>query len=170
MDNNIKKWCSNKDNIKILFMIGMAIILIFVLIHRFGGNGTQTSDASMAPHKTGIDSQAQASVPKYIQTMPYKKRSEKMVSYGQKPPPFLKRDLFFSRKIRNNPIRNGEREELNLELTATIIDSQGAVAIIGNEVLGMGEIVEGLRVTSIKNNEVILSKGKAQYVLRIKEE
>jgi hypothetical protein len=169
---NIKNWCSNKENIKILVMIGMAIILMVILKISFGGKAVQTSDSSAAHYETGTESLTQDSAREYIKRIPETApaRSKKLMFRGLKPPPFLKRDLFFSRTTGTKPTRKAEHvEEVKLELTATIIDGQGALAIIGNEVLGMGEVIKGLRVTSIKKNEVILSKGKKQYVLRIKE-
>jgi len=171
--SNIKNWCSNKENIKILIMIGMAIILIVVLKNRFGGTSAEKSDSSKVRYETGMESQAQAATRDNYKRIPEKspERSQKVKFSGLKPPPFLKRDLFASRIPVTNPKRKAEQmEEVKLELTATIIDGQGALAIIGNEVLGMGEMVNGLRVTAIKKNEVILSKGKKQHVLRIKEE
>ena len=170
---HLKNWCSNKENIKLLIMIGMAIILLIILKIRFGAKAVHTPDTSSAHYETGTASITQDAVRGYIKRIPEKApaRSEKVMYHGLKPPPFLKRDLFFSRTTGTKPNRKAEHmEEVNLKLTATIIDGQGALAIIGNEVLGMGEMVEGLRVTSIKNNEVILSKGKRRYVLRITEE
>jgi hypothetical protein len=170
---NIKNWCSNKENIKILIMIGMAIILLIILKIRFGAKADHTPDASAARYETGTESLTRDSVREYIKRIPEKPpaRSEKVMSHGLKPPPFLKRDIFFSRTTGTELTRKAEHvDEVKLELTATIIDGQGALAIIGNEVLGMGEVVKGLRVTSIKNNEVTLTRGKRQYVLRIKEE
>lgn len=169
---NIKNWCSNKENIKILVMIGMAIILVVILKIRFGEKAVHIPDTSAAHYKTGTELQTKDSVREYSKTIHERPpaRSEKVVFHDLKPPPSLKRDLFFSRKPGTKPIGKEEHvEEVKLELTATIIDGQGALAIIGNEVLGMGEVIEGLRVTSIKKNEVVLSKGKRQYVLRIRE-
>ena len=171
--DNLKKWCSNKENIKILIMIGMAIILIVVLKNRFGETSAEKSDSSAVGHETGMEAQNQAGTLAYDKRIPEKTpaRSQKVKFNRFKQPPFLKRDLFSSGNPVFKPIRKTEQMDgSNLELTATIIDGQGALAIIGNEVLGMGEMVNGLRVTAIKKNEVILSKGKKQHVLRIKEE
>ncbi len=88
-----------------------------------------------------------------------------------KPPSSLKRDLFSSGRSMDKVKRNPDKKELkNLELKATIIDGQDPLAIIGDEVLGIGGSVEGLKVTAIKNNEVTLSKGGSQYILRMKKE
>jgi hypothetical protein len=170
---NIKKWCSNKENIKILFMIGMAILLIVVLKHRFSGNSAKTSDSSAVSHETVMKAQTQDGTGGFDKRIQDKApaRSQTVKFNGLKSPPFLKRDLFYSGNPEIMPIRKaGQMERNNLELTATIIDDQGALAIIGNEVLGMGEMIKGFRVTAIKNNEVILSKGEKQHVLRVSEE
>ena len=169
----IKNWCSNKENIKILIMIGMAIILMVILKIRFSGKAVHISDSSAAGNEAGIESLTQDSAGGNNSRIPEQApaRSQKVIFHSPKPPPFLKRDLFSSRNPGTNPKRKAEQtKEVNLELTATIIDGQGALAIIGNEVLGMGDTVKGLRVTAIRKNEVVLSKGKRQYILRIKEE
>ena len=171
--DNIKNWCSNKENIKLAIMIGMAIIFVFVLKSRFSGKAVITSDSSVLSNETQIESLHQDSVRGYNTRMQEKTpaRLKEMNDHDLKPPPFLKRDLFSSRNPEIKPKREAaQMEAANLELTATIIDDQGALAIIGNEVLGIGEMLMGLRITAIKNNEVILSKGKSQHVLRIKEE
>jgi len=171
--DNIKNWCSNKENIKILFMIGMAIILLVILKIRFGGKAVHTSGSSVAGYEAEMKTPVQDSVRVDNKKMPERApaRAENVMYRGPKPPPFLKRDLFTSRNPVTKPKRKtGKVEKVNLELTATIIDGQGALAIIGNEVFGMGDMVQGLRVTSIKKNEVVLSKGKRQHVLRLKEE
>jgi len=171
--DNIKNWCSNKENIKILFMIGMAIILLVILKIRFGGKAVHTSGPSVAGYEAEMKTPVQDSVRVDNKKMPERApaRTENVMFRGPKPPPFLKRDLFTSRNPVTKPKRKtGKVEKVNLELTATIIDDQGALAIIGNDVFGMGDMVQGLRVTSIKKNEVILSKGKKQHVLRLKEE
>jgi hypothetical protein len=171
--DTIKNWCSNKENLKIVIMIAMAIILLVILKNRFTEKAVHTSDASAAGYETASASLSQDAARGYKARIPAKRpaRPNKGMVQGLKPPPFLKRDLFASRKPGTNPTRMAEHvEEVNLELTATLIDGQGALAIIGNEVLGMGEMIQGFRVTAIKKNEVILSKGTKQYVLRIKEE
>lgn len=82
-------------------------------------------------------------------------------------PPYLTRDLFSSgylkHKSRGIPRETGK----GLKLKATIIDGRNPLAIIGDEVLGIGEFLNGLEVTDIKNNEVILSKGENKYRLRM---
>ncbi len=171
--DKIKHWCSNKENIKILVMIGMAIVLVVILKIRFGGKAVHTSDASVAGYKAGMETAAQDSVRAENRRMPERApaRIENVMFRGPKPPPFLKRDLFSSRNLVTKPKRKAKKvEKVDLDLTATIIDGQGALAIIGNEVFGMGDMVQGLRVTSIKNNEVTLSKGKRKHIIRIKEE
>jgi hypothetical protein len=171
--DKIKIWCSNKENIKILLMIGMAIILVVILKNRFGGTEAEKSDSSEASYENRMEPQTEIAIGGYDKGIPKRApaRSKTTKLKGPEPPPFLKRDLFFSRYSELNPkIKGEEMEDLNLELTATIVDGRGALAIIGNEVLEMGEMVNGLRVTAIKNNEVILSKGKRKYVLRINEE
>ncbi len=82
-------------------------------------------------------------------------------------PPYLTRDLFsagyLKHKYRGIPGEIGN----SLKLKATIIDGLDPLAIIGDEVLGIGEFVNGLEVTDIKSNEVILSKGGNKYRLRM---
>jgi len=171
--DNIKNWCSNKENIKLVVMIGMAIVLLVILKIRFSEKAVPASDSSAVRYETGIESLPQDSVRVDNRRMPERApaQSENVMFQNPKPPPSLKRDLFSSRNPGTKPKRKaGQVEKANLELTATIIDGQGALAIIGNDVFGMGDMVQGLRVTSIKNNEVILSKGKKQHVIRIKEE
>ena len=171
--DTIKNWCSNKENVKIVIMIGMAIILLVILKNRFAEKTVHTSDTSAAGYETKLASLSQDAAQRYNARIPAKTpaRLNKGMVQGLKPPPFLKRDLFSSRNIGTNPTRKAEHvEEVNLQLTATIVDGQGALAIIGNEVLGMGDMIQGFRVTAIQKNEVILTKGKKQYLLRIKEE
>jgi hypothetical protein len=171
--DKIKKWCSNKENLKILFMIVMAIILLFVLKKRFGGTGAENPDSSAAHYENRVEAQSEIAVAGYDKRVPTRApdRSKTAQLKDPEPSPFLKRDLFSSRYSELNPKRNAEEvEKVDLELKATIIDGQGALAIIGKEVLVTGEKINGLRVTAIKENEVVLSKGKKRYVLRIKEE
>ncbi len=171
--NNMKSWCSNKENIKIICMVGLAIVLVVVLIHRFSAKAVNTSDSPAAEYQRGMEPLTGNSAREYKTRMPERtpSRSKKVMFNGVKPPALLKRDLFASRNTGNSPKRTTEQiEAVHLELTATIIDGAGALAIIGNEVLGMGDRVKGMRVTAIKENEVTLSKGKRQYVLRIKDE
>ena len=154
-------------------MIGMAIVLVVVLKNRFSGKGVNTSGSSEARYEREMEPRNQESVKRRNRRIGGKAqaRLKKVEFNAVKPPAFLKRDLFSSRNPGNTPKRMAEQiEKVNLELTATIIDGTGALAIIGNEVLGMGDMIKGLRVTAIKANEVILSKGKRQYVLRIKDE
>jgi hypothetical protein len=171
--DNIKNWCSNKENIKLAVMIGMDIIFVFVLKSRFSGKAVITSDSAAISKETEMESLSQDSVRGHNTRVQEKEPAQltAVTVHDLKPPPFLKRDLFSSRNPEIKPKREAaQMEAANLELTATIIDDQGALAIIGNEVLGIGEMVMGLHITAIKNNEVILSKGKRQHVLRIKEE
>jgi len=87
------------------------------------------------------------------------------------PPPSLKRDIFSAGKWWQNPrLKSEKMGEGKLQLKATIIDDQGTIAIIDDEVLGVGESVKGLKITAIKNNEVLLSKGRQRYILRMNEE
>ena len=88
---NIKHWCSNKENIKILIMIGMAIILLVILKIRFSGKTVQTSDLSAAGYETGAESITQDSEREYIKRIPETApaRSKKLMFRGLKPPPFL---------------------------------------------------------------------------------
>lgn len=171
--DTVRNWLSKKENIKILFMIAMAIVLVVILKNRFGAQAVHTSDSSVAGYEAEKETPALDSVKVDNKRMPERTpaRTKNVIYQGLKPPPFLKRDLFASRKPVTIPKRKAEPvEKVNLKLTATIIDSQGALAIIGNEVFGMGDMVQGLRVTSIKNNEVVLSKGRKQHVIRIEEE
>jgi len=167
---NIKNWCSNKENIKILFMIGMAIVLVFVLKNRFGGTEAENSDSSAASYENRMEPQTEIAMGGYDKRIPKKApaRSKAMKFKSPEPPPFLKRDLFSSRYSGLNPIRKSEEtEEVNLELKATIIDGRDPLAIIGNEVLGLGEFIKGAEVIAIKNNVAILSRDGKQYVLKM---
>ena len=167
---DIKKWCSDKENLKIVFMVIMAIVLVFILKIRFSGKG-EVSSATAQEENIIMPTQAADSniIQRKVTRTPAPRGSR--VFQTAKAPPFLERDLFSSRISASVPKRKGEHvEQVELELTATIIDSQGALAIIGNDVLAIGDMVQGYQVTSIKKNAVLLSKGKRQHELRIKED
>jgi hypothetical protein len=170
---DIKKWCSDKENLKIVFMIFMAIILVVILKIRLGGKAEQKDVSPTSAHKTEVTATSQSPAREIKQRKMVRTpvRTGSRAFQGTKAPPFLERDLFSSRKSPSVPTRKGEHvEQVELELTATIIDNQGALAIIGDDVFAIGDMVQGYQVMSIKNNEVVLSKGKRQYVFKFNEE
>lgn len=165
---------SKKENIKIAVMLGLAVVLVIVLVKRFsGGRADEQPFSAEAGHEQIVMPQLQK-VKRDYNKATVKRAAvnwKNMKSYSPKAPPFLTRDIFNSRNRDISPKRKAERvKEVPLELTATIVDDQSALAIIGSEVLVTGDTVKGFRVTAIKNNEVVLSKGKRRYVLRISEE
>ncbi len=166
-------WFTKKDNIKIILVIVLAIVLLVVLKNRMSGEkDAEKTAASPAIYKTAADTPVPFQKRTSVKTSLKRNRGEQnMKADTVKSPPFLERDLFSYRNTGTRPKRNAEPlEGVDLVLTATIIDEQGAIAIIGNEVLRTGEMVQGMRVTAIENKEVVLSKGRNQYVLRIKED
>ncbi len=47
---NIKDWLSNKENIKILVMAGLAVLLVFVLKHRYSKGEDSTQSSQSVPY------------------------------------------------------------------------------------------------------------------------
>lgn len=156
-------WLSKRDNIKIVLVLVLSLVLIVVLkIRMSGGKDADKSATSPETYKTAAETHADMA----LKQEPVGARP--MTDDTLKPPPFLKRDLFSYRNPGTNPTRKAEQmEEENLELTATIINGQSAIAIIGNKVLGIGESVNGFEVRAIKNNEVTLVKGEKKYIMRM---
>lgn len=154
-------------------MIFMAIVLVVILKIRFAGtsehsevspSAAQKIEVTAIPQSPSSDISRNKMVRSPVQT-------GRGTFQGTKAPPLLERDLFSSSKSPSVPTRKGEHaEQVELELTATIIDSQGALAIIGDDVLAIGDMVQGLQVTSIKKNEVVLSKGNKQYIFKLNED
>ena len=169
---NIKNWCSNKENLKILFMIGMAIVLVFVLKNRFSEKTANTSGSSSTHYDTGMGSLTQNSARRDNSRMAEKApaRLKQVMLHGLKAPISLKRDIFSYRISKNSSKREEAQKDSGLKLNATITDGSEPLAIIGNEVLGIGESVNGFEIRAIKNNEAVLLRDGKHYTLRIIEE
>ncbi len=166
---NIINWCTKKENVKIIFMLGLAVILLIALQHLFSrGKETHKADSSEAMYENRMESQTQAAKRIKDEKM-LKSSNAKTIKYDNlQPPPYLTRDIFSFRNSGDNSIRSSDGIiPDNLELNATIIDDGEPLAIIGNKVMGIGEFVNGLEVREIKNNEVVLAKGEQKYILRM---
>jgi len=158
---------SGKDNIKIIIMAGLAVVLIFILAHRFFG-GQGENDAASAAH-THEDSLKSDTLTAALKLSPANSKPPEFG--GLEPPPFLGRDIFSSGDtVYNRKGKAGETEYEGLQLKATIIDDRGALAIIDDDVLRIGEFIKGLQVRTIKNNEVMLSRGEKNYTMSVIKE
>jgi hypothetical protein len=170
--NNFYNWCSKKENIKMMVMAGLAVFLIVFLIHRFsGGNDMNTSASSEAIYENSIESQTQLTKRFNDEKIIKHSLSKTMEFDNMKPPPSITRDIFSYSNAKNKPKRYAEEMVMkDLTLQATIIDDQEPLAIIDNEVLGIGDFVKGFEVTAIKDNEVMLFEdGKNHILMMIKE-
>ncbi len=54
-----------------------------------------------------------------------------------------------------------------LNLQGFMGNNQAQLVVINDEVLGLGDAIEGWEVVEIMQNRVILKKGKAQQILRV---
>jgi hypothetical protein len=164
---------SNKENIKIAVMVGLALVLIIVIAKRFSNSGTDEPVSAVAGHEQ-IEMHEQQNVKRQYSKAPFKKtamKSENIKLFNSEAPPFLTRDLFNSRIRDIIPKREKEQvKEVPLELTATIIDGNGELAIIGDEVLGIGDEVKGFTIKEVRNNEVLLARDGDLYTLGVKDE
>jgi len=161
---NPGNWLSNKNNLKIVIMAGLAILLIFVLKYRFF-QGQEAGDqaASTQTHDSSLEYETRAANLESDPTI--------MEFDDLKPPPSLETDIFSSGNAEYNPGEEAKEMEVDkLELRATIIDDQGALAIIDDDVLRIGEFIKGLQVRTIKNNEVMLSRGEKNYTMSVIKE
>ena len=168
MNKKVTDWLSNKENIKLLLIIPLSILLIFVLKHRMsGGKDAEKSGASPEIHRSSPAATVHA------RDTSWKREAggtRSMKNYALKAPPSLKRNIFAFRISKNNSIREEEQKDSGLKLNATITDDRAPLAIIGSEVLGIGDMVKGFKVTEIKNDEAVLLKDGIHYTLRMVEE
>ena len=163
---------SNKDNIKIAVMVGLAVVLLIVIAKRFSGSGTDEQPVSaVAGHQQIVMPQSQTVKRQYSKAAVNKAAVPKSVKYNNsEAPPFLTRDLFNSRNWDVRPKREADQKDPGLKLNATITDDGDPLAIIGDEVLGIGDSVKGFKVTAIRNHEAVLSGDGKHYTLRMTEE
>ena len=166
-------WFSKKDNIKLVFVAVLSIVLIVVLkAGMSGGKDAESSAASPEIYNTAEGTPA----PFIKQTRvdrPLKRKSGKSKTLDAstlKAPPSLKRDIFSFRLSKNSSKREEVRRGPDLELNATITDERQPLAIIGSEVLGIGDVVKGYTLTEIKNHEAVLSRDGEHYTLRMLKE
>ncbi|MBI5740453.1 MAG: hypothetical protein HZA16_07000 [Nitrospirae bacterium] len=151
---------------KIIIMAGLAVVLVFVLAHRFFSGQGKDDEAHASPaHEDGMNSETPAAALKSSLD------DLKTAEFDDEAPPSLGRDIFSSGDTVYGPTEQAEEAEYEtLQLKATIIDDQGALAIIDDEVMRIGQSIKGLQVRTIKNNEVILSRGEKNYTMKVTEE
>jgi hypothetical protein len=158
-------WFLKKDNIQLLLVVVLSIVLIVVFKNRMsGGKDIEKAAASPVTHNTA------PGTPVTVQDKALKSEavdSKSLKASELKAPPSMKRDIFSFRISENSSKREVVKSGPDLKLNATITDDGEPLAIIGSEVLGIGEMVKGFTVITINNNEAVLLRNGKHYTLRM---
>lgn len=168
--NKMHSWYSNKESIKVVIMLMLALVLAVVLYHRFSDKdaGDLTYLSSVA-HETEVQALSSDESGDRLH-----RSSEGLVpgrSRSITAPPALDRDIFSFRILGESSIVDAGRSAADqFELNATLIDAGEPLAIIDGEVLGVGATVRGYEVGEIRDGEVSLMKSKHKYIIKMKEE
>lgn len=177
--NSILGWCSNKENIKVLLVGGLAVILIIIVkIQFFGGAEINQPLPSSSSYTNITTSHLQDSEHDKDEITYNVSHIKSLPGSAQiQPPSSISRDIFSPGNHANKtektipPSKKTRERKLarSLALKGTIMDNQGSLAIINDETLAIGESIKGFVVTAIDDNKVIVSLNGRQTTLRIKE-
>jgi len=142
----------------------LTVFLLLALKARFAGK------ESLAPTVTtagpAVAAVPATKVPEEVSKPAVPAPAGKIPMEGKKHPSVLLRDLFAP----VNPadewlVFGGDRGGDGLVLQAILMDAEAPLAIVTDQVVGVGETIGGATVESIGKNEVVLVSGKKRQTL-----
>jgi hypothetical protein len=167
-----------KENVEMFLVVGLAMVLLVMLKVRFFGDASRGSSKAARPEPAMSEVQSEPTVSGSPAITAPRRQARSAGKTSVKPtdiPPFLSRDLFASLNpaygvLELHKLKGAGGGRQGLVLQAIFVDSQRPLAIINDEVVGIGDPAGNAKVIAIGSDTVALSVGGREKILRMNEE
>ncbi len=167
-----------KEKIEMFLVVALAMVLLVVLKIRFFGDASEVPVKAGAPRATMSEVSNDTPVadgPAIAVSTPRGQRAVRRAASSSDIPPSLSRDLFASlnpayRALEPGKLRGAGGRRAGRALQAIFEDTRRPLAIINEEVVGVGDQVGSARVVTIEKDSVVISVGGREKTLRMDDE